>query len=707
MIHRVSLPLEVFYGGSTTMACGSSGELHAEELHGFFAGDTRVLSTYRFTIAGHAWRMLRRFRNDPSHAQWDLQNPAVRVPGADVEEGKIHLRFRRRVSGALHDDLTVTSFADRPVAVRLALHLDADFADLFQVKDRQMPPRLNVQRIPHDGGMSLLYERMGFQRGLHVRCTTSEGALVSVGTQWVFDVTLQPHRAWTCCLEAVPEVGGERFGFIGDPHAEDLAVMEVEDVRIEAPPVLAVPFERGRIDLDLLAFRNEFEPFPAAGAPWFMALFGRDALVTSLMTGLLGSQSGRGALAALGHTQARERDDFRDAMPGKIAHELRRGELAHFHWIPHTPYYGTHDAPSLYVLALWNAYRWTGDRELLERHLPAAEAALQWCVEFGDEDGDGLLEYRTRSPKGYRNQGWKDSGDAIPHEDGKLAEPPLGTVELQGYWYAAQRAMAELMEAVGQPEKRDRFDAGACALRARVEDRFWLEDVGCYALAIDAEKKVVRTVASNPGHLLWCGLPSFDRARRLTSRLFDADMNSGYGIRTLSTRHPRYNPLSYQLGSIWPHDNALLAAGLFRYGLCAEAASIFKEILDAAAAFEESRLPELFCGFSREHGPPVPYEKANMPQAWAAAVPILAAQLFLGLIPDVPRGLCYLSPWLPEWLPELKLKGVRLGEETLEIRVQGREANTRIENTALSQLKILEEFPCAPLWGAPMGDGSG
>ncbi|HET9887533.1 MAG TPA: glycogen debranching N-terminal domain-containing protein, partial [bacterium] len=686
MIHRVSLPTEVFYGGSTSMACASNGELHAEEMHGFFAGDTRVLSTYRFTIGGYAWRMLRRFRNEPSHAQWDLQNPRVRVPGADIEEGKIHLRLERRVSGALRDDLTVTSFADQALAVRLALHLDADFADLFEVKDGRMPPRLNVARIPRNDGMSLLYERQGFRRGLHVHCEASSGAPMPVGAQWVFDVKLEPHQPWRCCIEAVPDVGGEFLEFVGDPHAETHSHHQVHEVHIQAPPLLAEPFERALIDLDRLTIRDGLvPPFLAGGAPWFMALFGRDTLVTSLMTGLLGSRPGRGALAALGETQARQADDFRDAQPGKIAHELRRGELAHFHRIPHTPYFGSHDAPTLYVLALWNAFRWTGDRELLEQHLPAAEAALEWCEKLGDEDGDGLLEYRTRSSKGYRNQGWKDAGDAIPHEDGKLAEPPLATIELQGYWYAAQRAMAELMEACGQAKKCERFERGARKLRALVEERFWLEDVECYALAIDAKKNVVRSIASNAGHLLWCGLPSFDRARLLAQRLLAHDMSSGYGIRTLSADHPRYNPLSYQLGSIWPHDNALLASGLLRYGLCEEAASIFKSILEAAAAFEESRLPELFCGFPREHGPPVPYEKANVPQAWAAAVPVLAVQSFLGLVPDAPHGRCFLSPWLPQWLPELELEGIPMGEGMLSIRLIGKEEETRIAHAAHSQ----------------------
>jgi glycogen debranching enzyme len=706
ILRTVVHPLEILYGGGVGLSCALDGTLRAEELHGLFAGDTRVLSTWRLTIGGYSFRLLARTRPGPSTAQWDMQNPTVRSPGGDLDEGLVHCRLRRRLFAALHDDLTITSFADRPMAIRLSLQVDADFADLFQVKARSTPPRLAVERIPRAGALSFVYARRGFQRALHVSFAATSGAPTFVGTQAVFDLVLEPRRPWRCCVEAVPELDGARLPFEGDPHAPDRepASDVVRAPAIGASPILSAPFERGCIDLDRLAFRHDADArFIAAGAPWFLALFGRDTLVTSLMAGLLGSWHARGALDALAASQARAPDDLRDAQPGKIAHELRHGELARFHAIPHTPYYGTHDAPALYVLALWNAFRWTGDRALLRAHLPTAEAALRWCDELGDEDGDGLLEYRPRGKMGYRNQGWKDAEDAIPHEDGAHAGHPIATVELQGYWFAARLAMAELLEREGERERAEALRAEARALRRRVEERFWMEEAGFYALALDGDKRLVASIGSNPGHLLWCGLPTPARAARVARRMLAPDLFSGYGVRTLSSAHRKYNPLSYQLGSVWPHDNALLAAGLARYGLRDEAARVWRGILDAAATFEQARLPELFCGFARDDGAPVPYERANVPQAWAAAAPILAAQIFLGLLPDVANGRCLVSPWLPEWLPRLSLDGIELGDGALEIAIARHGAETRVESARHPSLDVVVAGapPPAPLWGAP------
>jgi glycogen debranching enzyme len=691
-------PILILCGGGVALACAIDGELHAEELHGLFAGDTRVLSTYKWSVAGHAWRPIARSWIDASTAQWDMQNPVIPMPGAEIPEGAVYFRVRRRAIGALHDDVTLTSFAHHPLSIELSLHLDADFADVFQVHARSVPPRLGVRRVvSRDGALTLAYERRDFRRGLHVAFVASSGSLRHVGTQVIFDLELEPRRSWQCCVDFVPEIDGEQLSFRGDPHEVEPSAASVA---IQCAPLLALPFERGQVDLERLALENgDDPPFIAAGAPWFLALFGRDSLVTSLMAGLLGSGPARGALAALGNTQARDSDDYTDAQPGKIVHELRRGELAHFHVVPHGPYYGSHDAPSLYVLALWNAFRWTGDRDLLERHLPAADAALRWCEQLGDEDRDGLLEYRSRSEEGYRNQGWKDAGNAIPHEDGHDAEPPVATVELQAYWYAARLAMAELRDARGEVKEACRLRRDALRLRALVEERFWLEDAGCYALALDGQKQLVRSMASNPGHLLWCGVPREDRARRVAERLLRDDLFSGYGLRTISATHVRYNPLSYQLGSVWPHDTGLFAAGLLRYGLRDEAARVLEGILEAATAFSQNRLPELFGGFARSWSAPIPYERANVPQGWAAAVPVLVTQLFLGLQPDVPRGRCFLAPWLPEWLPSLAVTGIRIGDGDLAVRLVRKGAATHVEEADHPRLEMIEGAPVAPLWG--------
>jgi glycogen debranching enzyme len=420
-----------------------------------------------------------------------------------------------------------------------------------------------------------------------------------------------------------------------------------------------------------------------------------------LMAGLAGDWPARGALAALGALQASERDDWRDAEPGKLPHECRRGELAQLDLIPHACYYGTHDAPSLYCLTLWSAWRWTGDRELLDAHLPTARAALRWCEELGDRDADGLQEYATRSRKGYYNQSWKDAGDAIVREDGSLADVPLATVELQGYLYAARLAMAELLEERGEAVEAEGLRAAARELQAIVEDRYWLEEEGFYAIALDAGKRPVTSIASNPGQLLWTGLPAPERADAVGRRLLERDLFTGWGLRTLSAEHARYNPLSYQRGSVWPHDTALAAAGLWRYGRREEAATLLRATLEAACAFEDDRLPELFCGLDRSVGAPVPYREANVPQAWAAAAPVLAVQLLLGLVPDAPRSRCFVAPWLPDWLPSLEVSGVAIGAGTLDVVVAGVGDQTAVAEWTGNGIELVEGNTSAPLWGAP------
>src|SRR6266700_4978695 len=443
-------------------------------------------------------------------------------------------------------------------------------------------------------------------------------------------------------------------------------------------------------------------PYVAAGMPWFLTLFGRDPLVAALLSGLDGAWSAKGELSALGELQASRRDDWRDAEPGKLLHECRRGELARRNRIPFAPaYYGTHDAPALYCLTLWQAWRWTGDDQLLAAHLETAKAALRWCDDLGDRDGDGLLEYATRSSQGYYNQSWKDAGDAVVHADGRMAELPLATIELQGYLFAARLAMAELLAAQGEHAEAERLRQQASKLREIVEERYWMEQEEYYAFALDGQKRQVASISSNPGHLLWCGLPAPKRAAALAGRLLKPDLFSGWGLRTLSSENPAYNPLSYQRGSVWPHDTLLAAAGLWRYGHYEEASTLIRAILEAARAFEDARLPELFCGLPRAHDLPVPYAQANIPQAWAAAAPILAAQLFLGLLPAAPHGRCFVSPRLPEWLPRLELQGIAIGQGSLDITVTRRGTETVIEQMERKEIEVIEGTVEAPLWGMP------
>jgi glycogen debranching enzyme len=407
---------------------------------------------------------------------------------------------------------------------------------------------------------------------------------------------------------------------------------------------------------------------PAAGLPWFVAPFGRDSLIVSTQNILIYPDFARGTLDILGSLQAQEEDDYRDAEPGKILHEIRYGELAHFKLIPHTPYYGTADATPLYLITLHAAWRATGDRTLLERHLKTAEGCLSWIDRYGDRDGDGFQEYQTRSPVGYENMGWKDSGDSMVYPDGSLVKGPKALCELQGYVYDAWLRMSEIFDELGKTQRADELRRKAAALFERFNEAFWDDQLGFYALALDGEKKKVLTVASNAGHCLWSGIVPPERAAKVVKRLMAPDMWSGWGIRTLSTLNPAYNPYNYQTGSVWPHDNAIIALGFKRYGYGAEAARIARDISAAGSHFLSNQLPELYTAFERsENSFPVQYLGANLPQAWAAGSVFALLQAILGFRPDAPRGRLHVDPLLPEWLPDLTVLDLRIGKHQFDI----------------------------------------
>ncbi len=699
-VGRAAQPVDILHGGGVSLSCDPDGSLSADEHHGLFAADTRVLSTYRVTISGLRLELLTHIREGHGTARWCYQNPTFRDRDREIVRGTVFVDVRRRVDGAFHDDLSVTSYSDEPVRLDLILLIDADFADLFEVKDGQLPPRLGVSRRPTEDGLLLEYRRRDFRRALRVTTTSSGEMPLVVGSHLLFELELDHGATGRCCVEATPVINGVASHFTGDPHAPESP--EPTPLTVTCAETLAGPFRRGMADLGTLRTSEGDDLFVAAGVPWFLTLFGRDSLTTTLMTGLMGCETAPGTLHALSQRQATVVDDWRDAEPGKLPHETRRGELAWFGEIPHTPYYGSHDTQSLFCLTLWNTWRWTGDRALLDRTMPAAIAALRWCDELGDRDGDGFQEYGTRSPAGYYNQSWKDAFDAIVTEDGKDAELPLATVEMQGYLFAARLAMAELFDVVGDDEAASQCRSAAREIAELVEQRFFCEASGLYALALDGHKRAVNSVASNSGHLLWCGLPLPDRAVRVAQRLTRPDMHSGWGLRTLSTEHIAYNPLSYQRGSVWPHDTALAAAGAARYGCRGEAASLLRAVLEAACMFQDDRLPELFCGFPRSDDPPVPYADANVPQAWAAAAPILATQTLLGVVPDAPHRRCHLDPWLPDWLPALSVEGIRVGDSTIDVRISRTESGVDTDITTCGDVDVRVGQVAAPLWGVPV-----
>ena len=370
--------------------------------------------------------------------------------------------------------------------------------------------------------------------------------------------------------------------------------------------------------------------------------------------------------------------------PGKIPHEIRNGELTALGLLPFAPYYGTHDATSLFLIVASYLYHWTGDRAILERYGPHLDAAMRWVDTFGDRDQDGFQEYGTRSTKGYYNQGWKDAGDAIPAADGTLAPLPLAVCELQGYAYDAKTRMAEVYELFDRPRDASKMRREAARLYERFNDTFWWEEEGTYYLGLDGRKEPIRSVASNPGHLLASGIVPADRAGRVVARLMADDMWSGWGIRTLSSEHVAYNPFSYHTGTVWPHDNAIIAGGFRRYGYAAEAAEVAKGIFDAAGCFVAHRLPELFAGLPRDEGAfPVQYLGANVPQAWAASAIIRLISVMCGIsaVTDASGSRLYLDPALPGWLPELTITNLRAGNGALALRFSDGTAAT-LANTS-------------------------
>jgi len=562
------------------------------------------------------------------------------------------------------------------VQFNLEIAVRSDFADLFEVKSGGIVRRgrITTDWSARRARLRTSYLNKDFHREIEISARQSSSQPVYANGRISFDVNLAPKQAWhTCLLYEVGEGGRLRSAPKDCVHAlvtaQSARHQEWRDktLRFTSCNEEFYRFYSQAIE-DIAALRlpidgtDHLKFVPAAGVPWFVGLFGRDALIVSLQCGIIYPDFARGSLDVLGRYQARERDDYRDAEPGKIMHELRVGELAHFKLIPHTPYYGTADATPLYPILLHNAWRCTGDMRLLDEHIETAERCLEWIDEFGDRDGDGFQEYQTRSPVGYENQGWKDSGEALVNPDGSLVKGPKALCELQGYVYDAWLRMAEIYDARSKPDLATRLRAKAARLFHLFNEAFWNEDLGFYAFALDGDKKPVWSVASNPGHCLWSGIVPPERAARVVQRLMAPDMWSGWGIRTLSSGHPAYDPHSYQRGSVWPHDNGLIALGFRRYGFAKEAAMIARDVSAAARFFMQHRMPELYAGLRREPTTfPVQYNGANVPQAWAAGSCFSLLHAMLGLQLDAPNHKLYVDPALPDWMPEVELKNLRVG----------------------------------------------
>jgi len=648
---------------------------------GLYTHDTRFLSALSVQIGGRAPVLLSYSTEAGSRAVINATNPQLAASGGDwIAQQALNVRRTLVVDERLYFLLSLRSFWPTPVHTSVTVSLAADFADVFEV--RGVPRRnprghlLAPRRLPH--GVSLGYAGeddvvrhsvIGWDRDP----ADVELAAERLCARW--DVTLAPGADQALVLTVEPALAGRR----GRRRTIETARRRLERSEhawrrdctqvIPSNPLFNRWLKTSAEDLHALMTPVGDAELPAAGVPWYVAPFGRDSLLTAYQALLLNHELARGTLRALAALQARADDPWRDAEPGKILHELRSGELAGTGAIPHTPYYGTVDATPLFV-ALAAAYlRWTGDVPTVSGLRPALDAALEWIDRWGDRDGDGFVEYERRSPAGLLNQGWKDSHDSVVHRDGSMATGPIALAEVQAYVYLAKRDGAGLYEALGLPQRAAALHSEADELRRRFDDAFWDPDQDCYALALDGDKRQVRSVTSNAAHALFCGIAENDRAARLVERLMAADMFSGWGIRTLSTESPAYNPMSYHNGSVWPHDNAIAAAGFKRYGFDDAVERIASAMFDVATSMRDFRLPELFCGFERGRSTAVvAYPVACIPQAWAAAAPILLLQTMLGLdVRQDPHTVFLQRPSLPPWLDHVELRDIRLGDARVSL----------------------------------------
>ena len=658
---------------------------------GLFGGDTRYLSIYRLTINGFDPLFLGVDRTCYFAATFSYTNPAIGVGPRAVAANSLFLKVSRFVREGVHEDIDLTNYSGRPINLSLVLDVSADFADIFQVRGiAPVIPRLALSRWENAFTRLVFhYRKKSFSRTFHLRFAGWTSPPSHGVGKIIFDVALGPGETWHTCVEGRFEEGvglNHADAHAVEPLEEELSRWQSEATRVEAPATAAGrEFERTyeQAVLDLAALRLERvgdEWFPSAGVPWYVAVFGRDALIAAFQSLTAHLPIGLATLTQLAQLQGRAANLWTDEQPGRIPHELRHDELTVLGKLFYSPYYGTVDASLLYVILLHALYCWTGDRSLVERFYDPAAASLDWAIRDGDRDGDGFVEYRPGLPTGYRNQSWKDAEDAVVYPDGSLVADPIAIVEVQGYFYDALRRMALLARLLGKGAEADSYECRATDLFRRFNEIFWMEDEGTYAFGLDPRKQSIRSVASNPGHLLWSRIVPSERARCVANRLLAADMFSGWGIRTLSARHPAYDPVSYQRGSVWPHDNAIIALGLKRYGFWQEANQIAEAIFSAAACYERHALPEVFAGLDRGSGNlPVPYAEANAPQAWAAGSVFMLLRAILGLEADPVRRRLIVAPTLPSWLPALTLRNLTIFGQSLDVRFQGIGAESTVE----------------------------
>ena len=673
--------------GSAFCISGRSGDMALGAPHGLFFRDSRFLSRFELRLNGQRPEPLEASTPDPFSAVF-VSRTRPRPGQAD----STLLVFRHRYIGrGLREDVVIRNFADEPAFCSVEVVLDADFAHLFDVKEGRVRTDPDHELDVSEEGGALVYRvRRGTLRRAS-RVSFGERAQLG-GGRAVFEVIVPARSDWSTCMQLTPVIDGEvvepRYP-CGEPVGRAAPTERMTKWRRQMPAVdsdhegLRRAVARSAEDLGALRI---FDPdYPertvvAAGAPWFMTLFGRDSILTAWMALLVDPDLALGVLQTLARFQGTKVDARQDEEPGRILHEMRFGEAASLSLGGGQVYYGTADATPLFVMLLGEMRRWGLAREIVDQLMPHADRAMEWIEVYGDKDGDGYVEYQRATDRGLVNQGWKDSWDGVRYAEGGVARAPLALCEVQGYVYAAYLARAHFAHEAGDTATVDRYRAKAAALKEAFNRDFWLEDKGWYAIALDAQKNPVDSLTSNIGHCLWTGIVDEDKAERVAEHLLSPPMFSGWGVRTLATTMGGYNPISYHCGSVWPHDNAIIAAGLMRYGFVSHAQRVIMAMLDAANSLG-GRLPELFTGLERGEFPGVVgYPTSCSPQAWAAASPLLFLRTLLRLEPWVPHDKVWLSPALPPEIRRLRVDRIPLGGRRVSVAADG--DNVKVEGLA-------------------------
>jgi glycogen debranching enzyme len=666
--------------GSTFCIADSAGDIERGHVHGLFVRDTRMLSRWELTVDGLAPQPLSVQQREPYAATFLCRRP----PRRGRADSTLLVIRHRYVGGGMREDVTIRNTAARPARCIVALAADTDFADLFEVKaGRSRMPVGAAGRPSADaggGGELLLSGRRGSRRHEVViradrRPSSREGRLT-------WRLTIPGHGEQTLSIEVVPATNGAVMRLRhprGEAAERSVPAAELRQWRRQGPYVrtaddsLGATLQRSVEDIGALRIfdpDHPDRPVVAAGAPWFMALFGRDSLLTSWMLLPWDTDLAVGTLQTLAERQGQKVDRITEEEPGKILHEVRFGPAATTALDGSSAYYGTVDATPLFVMVLGELARWGHDDQAVAELLPHADRALEWIQTYGDADGDGFVEYARKTSRGLVNQGWKDSWDGINFADGTIARPPIALAEVQGYTFAAYRARAHLARAAGDKQGERHWRGKAAALKRAFNERFWLPERGWYAVGLDAGKHPIDALTSNVGHCLWTGIADAAKAESVARHLLSPQMFTGWGIRTLASTMAAYNPMSYHNGSVWPHDNAICAAGLVRYGFIRGAQQVAEAIMDAAAHFGY-RLPELFCGFDRDDfAAPVPYPTSCSPQAWAAAAPLQLLHALLRIAPELTASRLWCAPALPRRYLPLRVSGLRLSRSRLTIDVE-------------------------------------